>query len=285
MKTKIILLFLGTFCLLLPVRSQTTIGSGLEPRKGSLLELKEDNNAGVNSTKGFSLPRVKLNSPDDLTVDDNSKGLEYKGLTVQNTTTSGGLTEGVYSWDGDTWRLIIAADGPGTEAQVLISKGEDKAPQWHNLARMHVPSVTLFAKQTKSSILLPEKANAVIMYDKPTHINGFSYNETTGEFTVEKSGYYVVNVYSNVYVEISNPEKKYDGTLLTLLAIKNGTEIKDYKWEFGINVWYGFDTTDIHQTASGLVYLEKDKQFVILSGFTRKSYVREGYFALTYIAE
>jgi len=286
MKTKIILLFLGTFLLLLPVQSQVTIGSGIETRKGSLLELKEDNNAGVNSSKGFSLPRVKLNSASDLTVDDYSKRLEYKGLTVQNTNTSGGLTEGIYSWDGDRWKLIVAANGPGTEAQVLISKGPDNVPQWQDLAQVHVPSVTLFAKQTKSTARLGEKAYIPIPYDKPTYMNGFSYNETTKEFKIEKSGYYVVNVYCKVYVKFpNNDQNKTDGTLTTVLAIKNGNNVRNYPWEFGVNMWYGFTTTNIYQTASGLVYLEAGKEFAIISIFTRDSQIMEGYLSMTYMTE
>jgi len=283
MKTKTILIFLGIFLMLLPVQSQVTIGSGLEPRKGSLLELKEDNNAAENSTKGFSLPRVKLTSPAVLTVDDDSKKLEYKGLTVQNINAVNGLTEGIYCWDGDTWKLVVAADGPGTQSQVLVSKGPDKAPEWQNLANVNVPSVTLFARQTKPSALLPKKLNYVIYYDDPELMIGFSYDKNTGEFTVEKEGYYVVNVYSKVDVNFTNPENKTDGTLLTYLGIKNGDKPMEYPREFVINVWYGETTKLIHQALSGLVYLEKGKKFVIMSGYTRDSRVLEGYLSLTYM--
>jgi len=284
MKIKIILLFLGTFYILLPVQSQITIGSGLEPRDGSLLELKQDNETEKNATKGFSLPRVELKGPKILTVDDDSKGKEYKGLTVQNTFSGNGLTEGIYSWDGEMWKLIVATDGPGTTEQVLISKGAGKAPQWQDLAKVNVPSVTLFAKNTKPSGKITARDRYVIKYDEPTFINGFSYDEATGEFTVEKEGYYVLNAYNKVNVKYPNNEGNItDGTLTTYLAIKKGLTPRDYSWEFVINVWYGFKTTDIHQALSGLVYLEKGKKFVIISIYTRDFQVLEGYFSLTYM--
>ncbi|WP_029906467.1 hypothetical protein [Prevotella sp. 10(H)] len=284
MKIKIILLFLGTLHILLPIQSQVTIGSDFEPRDGSLLELKQDNETGKNATKGFSLPRVHIDSPNTLTVDDDSKGDQYKGLTVQNTNPSGGLTEGIYSWDGKMWKLIVATDDPGTQAQVLISKGEGKAPQWQDLAKVNVPSVTLFAKQTKPSVLLPMKKNYVIYYDEPELMIGFKYNKDKGEFTVEKDGYYVANIYSKVDVEFPNNEQnKTDGTLLTYLGIVNGNDVMQYTREFVINVWYGFTTKLIHQSLSGLVYLKKNQKFVIMSGYTRDSKVLEGYFSLTYL--
>jgi len=283
MKTKIILLLLGTFYILLPVQSQVTIGSGFEPLKGSLLELKQDNEIKENSTKGFSLPRVKLTSPTVLTVDDYANRGKYKGLTVQNTNPLAGLTEGIYSWDGEMWKLIVATNGPGTDTQVLVSKGDHVAPEWQDLAQQHVPSVVLFANQTVSSGLITARARHVVKYNTPSLINGLSYNESNGEFTVEKGGYYLVNVYSKAFVNISNPDNQYDGTLTTMLAIKNGNNIQDYIWEFGINVWYGKTTTDIYQTASGLVYLKKGQSFVIFSVYTRDSYIREGSISMTYM--
>ncbi|WP_029905094.1 hypothetical protein [Prevotella sp. 10(H)] len=123
MKTKILLFTIG-INFLLPIYSQVTIGSGIEPRKGSLLELKEDNSTGKNSDKGFSLPRVQLTSPTVLQVDIDTKGLEYKGLTVYNTGTANGLVEGTYQWDGAKWMQVVVVKSHGTDGQTLISKGD-----------------------------------------------------------------------------------------------------------------------------------------------------------------
>jgi len=118
------LLFIVGISFLLPIYSQVTIGSGFEPRKGSLLELKEDNNTGENSNKGFSLPRVQLTSPTVLQVDSDTKRLEYKGITVYNTGTQNGLVEGTYQWDGAKWMQMVAVESYGTDGQMLTSKGD-----------------------------------------------------------------------------------------------------------------------------------------------------------------
>jgi len=123
MKTKILLFIVG-ISFLLPIYSQVTIGSGIEPRKGSLLELKENNSTGNNSDKGFSLPRVQLTSPTVLQLDVDAKKLEYKGLTVYNTGTENGLVEGAYQWDGAKWMQVVVVKSYGTDGQALISKGD-----------------------------------------------------------------------------------------------------------------------------------------------------------------
>ena len=42
------------------IKSQVTIGSASPPNKGTLLDMKENDNIGANSTKGLLLPRVEL---------------------------------------------------------------------------------------------------------------------------------------------------------------------------------------------------------------------------------
>lgn len=68
------------------VKAQVTIGAGLEPRKGLLLDLKENDapNKESNASKGFGLPRIALTSPTTLTIDDDSKKGDYVGVVVYN---------------------------------------------------------------------------------------------------------------------------------------------------------------------------------------------------------
>lgn len=108
------------------VQAQTTIGSGNPPRPGTLLDLKEETSTGKtkNSDKGLGLPRVKLLSPTTLTIDNDARKLTYVGLMVYNTnTTASGLAEGIYCWDGATWKQAIVVDSKGSSGQLLTSKG------------------------------------------------------------------------------------------------------------------------------------------------------------------
>jgi len=130
MKKKIMILSLP-FCLLLPkvLFGQVTIGSGLEPVAGSLLELKEkppmdpytDNST---SNKGLGLPRVKLSNSealypmfledpadpssganDEYKAETDQINKEHAGLVVYNVGTA--LSEGLYCWNGKQWNLIV----------------------------------------------------------------------------------------------------------------------------------------------------------------------------------
>lgn len=98
------------------LRAQVTIGSGLEPNKGALLDLKEKdpvNPAVDNSTakKGLIMPRVNLTSMTSLADIDGAAGKEAKhtGLTVYNLSTTGGFEPGIYVWDGARWIKCGAA--------------------------------------------------------------------------------------------------------------------------------------------------------------------------------
>jgi len=125
MKTKVLylIMIIGLFSFYQPAQSQVTIGSGIEPLVGSILDLKEDSDLDENSKKGLGLPRVRLNSPTDLTVDDNANRLKYKGLTVYNLSTNNGLAVGTYTWDGEKWMQVVVVDKYGTNGQILTSKG------------------------------------------------------------------------------------------------------------------------------------------------------------------
>lgn len=94
------------------LKAQVTIGSGVEPNKGALLDLKEKNPADPsidNSTanKGIGLPRVNLTSLTTLSdiSDAVGKELQHTGLIVYNvnTVTADNISPGIYVWDGIQW--------------------------------------------------------------------------------------------------------------------------------------------------------------------------------------
>ena len=121
MKPILILMLLAAMCG--AAYGQVTIGAGLEPVKGALLDLKEeDSNGDKTATKGLMLPRVKLTEPDKLypmfenatqpgtpaaDYDDAAKKKAqddiHTGLTVYNLGCDGKFARGVYTWTGTEW--------------------------------------------------------------------------------------------------------------------------------------------------------------------------------------
>ncbi len=95
--------------------TQVTIGSGYEPEKDTLLDLKE--NADGTSTKGMLLPRVALahtNSAAPLTK-------HTPGMVLYNTSTTGNVTPGYYYNDGTKWVRTEAIE------PWMVSGTDDKA--------------------------------------------------------------------------------------------------------------------------------------------------------------
>lgn len=103
--------------------AQVTIGTQTVPAEGALLQLKEDDNMGTNSTKGLMLPRVGLIDVTNLEpLANNSEAKDYIGAVVFNTTkgmleptsacdptpTISGLTKGLKVWSGTAWEDISA---------------------------------------------------------------------------------------------------------------------------------------------------------------------------------
>lgn len=108
-------LFFGT------LSGQVTVGSNVDVNKGSILDIKETDSPGANSTRGLNLPRVGLSKIDQLyPMFENNTGYQngsplkiqedqtHIGLVVYNRTKD--LTEnlcpGVYVWIGTTWRRL-----------------------------------------------------------------------------------------------------------------------------------------------------------------------------------
>ncbi len=107
------------------LQAQVTIGSGIEPTKAALLELKTQQTAGAvpsviddanitSTTGGLLLPRVKLvdvNTMEPFIADDNADWVantnsikeKLAGLMVYNLTNDGTFYPGVYTWNGLTW--------------------------------------------------------------------------------------------------------------------------------------------------------------------------------------
>lgn len=131
---KLFLLYIFFISASIPIFSQVSIGSIIEPKKGLILELKENTEQGVSiayATKGLGLPRVSLEFIDVLTIDNPSEKLNYVGVVVYNIADNESLVPGTYVWNGEKWRLLIPVLGKGEAGQVVTSLGNGKS-QWNN---------------------------------------------------------------------------------------------------------------------------------------------------------
>lgn len=107
-----IILLILLFGIPLTVKSQITIGSEAEPIEGSILDLKEDDKKGVNSTKGLMLPRMSLSEKDKLYpmlpkgYDSERQEPIHSGLIVYNISPCFEKGAGPYAWDGEAWTYL-----------------------------------------------------------------------------------------------------------------------------------------------------------------------------------
>lgn len=94
------------------LNAQVTIGSGIKPNEGALLDLKEKNPVDPaidNSTanRGLGLPRVNLTSLTTLSDISEAVGkeIQHTGLMVYNinTVTASNISPGIYIWNGTQW--------------------------------------------------------------------------------------------------------------------------------------------------------------------------------------
>jgi uncharacterized protein (TIGR02145 family) len=113
-KIALILALLGFW---LSGAAQVTIGSGLEPTKGALLDLKDHNPLGSDQTtasKGLLLPRVSLTNLNrlypmlPLSYNTAEEDELHIGLQVYNVNTTSPFCPGVYIWEGQQWQRISA---------------------------------------------------------------------------------------------------------------------------------------------------------------------------------
>lgn len=102
--------------------AQVTIGSGLKPKDGAILDLKQEHkpDGSANSKKGLGMPRVALLALDQLEpcAETNVANMKaHVGLMVyntnDNTSTIATLREGMYLWDGQNWMPVGKKDIQG----------------------------------------------------------------------------------------------------------------------------------------------------------------------------
>jgi hypothetical protein len=199
-RTLQLLTITGALCLTTSqLHGQVTIGAGLEPVKGALLDLKEkDSNGDVTATKGLNLPRVNLTVLTKLTggpsgspvitdvTDAEPDKSTHIGLTVYNV----GYCPGVYVWTGTEWIKLGepcapvsppsapvngSFCGPSGTANLSVTAGTDETADWYANATGGSPlpngtGTTNFTTPTVSSttIYYAETRNTITGAKSPT---------------------------------------------------------------------------------------------------------------------
>ncbi len=142
------LMLLLASALALPVRGQVTIGSGEEPEKDALLDLKE-NKAGT-SGKGLLLPRVALTSTTAATPLSGHK----RGMFIYNTATAGDVAPGIYYSDGEKWIPVQGGTSGTAEGNPWHTSGTTIPAKSCTESVYHVGYVTIGKDTLEASAAL-----------------------------------------------------------------------------------------------------------------------------------
>ena len=181
------LIFLTVFAVFfLKIQAQVTIGSGLPPDKGALLDLKDHEDGS--SSKGLLLPRVVL-----LTLSDPSPLTEHvDGMYVYNTNRNAEVEPGNYVNDGQKWiRIKDAVSEPWINSETnagAMNVGEDiyhlgtvgmGTTQNHPSAQVQISSTTkglLVPRLTKiERDAITDPANGLVIFNTTSNcINYYS---------------------------------------------------------------------------------------------------------------
>lgn len=169
------------FCLFIltnQLLAQVTIGSGIPPNKGALLDLKEfdDDQAkegGRTAIRGLMLPRVSLSSLTTLepmynyeTNTPSSSDLqEHIGLTVYNVNRCAPFGAGAYFWNGEKWLGLNAKPSLPPPSAII------------NIDTLHIPSGMDARESLSKKMTFAWEGVPPIFTDPQSAINGSSISE------------------------------------------------------------------------------------------------------------
>lgn len=240
--------------------AQVTIGSGIAPKNGILLDLKEfdDTTAqagGRTANKGYMLPRVALTTPNSLTdipdANDAAIPLQYTGLIVYNIGTDSIVSRGMNIWDGTKW--------------VAMQSSPLSFPLKTYLKAIGGSSISIL----DVTLILGTDWKKIQFTDKEFDEND-EFNVVTSEFTAKQDGIY--NIYaqfkaSSALISAGNLgigilKKSSDDDTFTLVAEETFTNITVSLLIGSINV------TPPSRKVQTLVKLQADDVIVIAANTT-----------------
>lgn len=167
--------------------SQVTIGSGIAPNKGALLDLKENSVVnGANSSKGLILPRVNLYQEkslidiSDVAYTETTEQVAHAGLVVYNTNQDFYKGKGIYCWDGTQW-ISLKPETITITIDKIVYKERSYFMGMLD-SKLSIIDLSLLA-------IIPSDWN-IISYNNPYINAGNRYNVDTGIFKVQETGIY-----------------------------------------------------------------------------------------------
>lgn len=127
-----LILFLSVSLFCETIRAQVTVGSGVKPVKGAILDIKSqaaDTDNVTSYTGGIVMPRLRLQSIDTMEPiipagDPDLAELKalHTGLMVYNLTGDAPFREGLYVWSGTQWETVLS-DGSSSVPVVTAENG------------------------------------------------------------------------------------------------------------------------------------------------------------------
>lgn len=203
-------------------------------------------------------------------------------LHIQGTT----QVDGAIHTGGDESTL----GNPGKKGDLLVSKGNGKAPIWVAPGKIGIPEVALIGKRDYISGELPVAYHSIdynhINYKNDTYLG--QYDSTSHSFTVEKTGYYQIDAYI-VIIEIPHGDgtqaNQYGGTL-TLLVRKNKNGQNTSVLSSSTGTPSGVtQNRDRRESVAGVVFLEEGEKISLRYAYTRKSKIKESGVSAVYLSE
>jgi hypothetical protein len=253
------------------ISAQITIGSGIEPVKGAILDLKSqdaDDDNVTSTTGGLLLPRVQLVNTGSVALffDGTEPSSDVKrlltGLMVYNLTNDeepDGLRPGPYNWDGEKWVTFTDADsiignevlnatdndglrraGSGTTADPYTLGIADGGVTDVKLNNMGANNNNVLAWSDSENKWVPKNLSGLLPPPSGGSIMTFTLNATgntiTGNSALTPGIWLLTGVLSytqNVDASASCTMDTFDGTMTWYTRIDNGGSKPEHVLLFG----------------------------------------------------
>ena len=163
---------------------------------------------------------------------------------------------------------------PGIPNSFVMSGGNNQPVTWATPVSLNIPTVVAIGKVTNSVSATANNSPNFIFNDQ-TFINNdiVTYNTSTNVYTINKSGYYLIN--SNVFTSVTTTQT--DGTLLLYLIKNNGTIA---------SVMSAYPTTApsvIKESLADIVKLAAGDRITIRASYTRNVQYSGAGITITYL--
>ncbi len=166
---------------------------------------------------------------------------------------------------------------PGKTGTFLVSQGEGQPAMWATPVTLNIPSVSGIAKTNLSINNIIARSATTFKYNNQKRINPevLSYNTTTGEYTIKKEGYYMIN--ANATISVSSSESNTDGSLTFSLFINNVQTLTV------LGAFPNSAPNPMRESLAGIYYLKANDTFFLRVNHTRSYNLVDGNISITYL--